>query len=628
MRAFLLLLLFAPACALSHLAPTDAGAAPADAFLVDASAPGRDAGLDAPATPAWAWSNPRPTGVDLHGVWGFSARDVWAVGDLGTVIHFDGVDWTVRETGTTTALNGIWGSAPDDLWVVGGSGLFGREVSGLIMHWDGRAWSRLETGTSGLFGVAGTGPEDVWAVGYGTVLHYDGRTWTPSFTSEEHNLLGVWASAPDDVWAVGDYQPLLHYDGRSWSTVVSGAEPEGIGGHAGVFGLAPDDVWSCSWIRGIEHWDGLTWTDVGPSRGGVTNVWALGNEVWAVGARGRIDRWDGRAFASVPRPVEVDLEDMWGSAPNDAWVVGRAGTLLHWDGRELSSFSTITPNHELHDVWSSSPTDAWAVGFFRTDVGSSIEERGMILHWDGTDWSLSPSGTVGPSYRSHLQAVWGARPNAVWAAGGDGTILRWDGREWQAVESSTRDRIDGLWGSGEDDVWAAGYMGIQHWDGERWSTVDDTPYLQAVSGSGPDDVWVVGDYGTVLHWNGSTWAPFPLPEHGLGRLSLKGVWVGSSSDVWVAGGVIVGATAREGILLHFDGRAWTLTPAPALEDLWGASTTDVWAVGTLGVQHFDGTTWSASERVPSGVSALFGIWGRGPGEAWAVGSMGTILTLR
>jgi len=57
----------------------------------------------------------------LNGVWGSGASDVWAVGDFGTIVHWNGNAWTSVSSGTTNYLSGIWGSA-SDVWVVGSSG--------------------------------------------------------------------------------------------------------------------------------------------------------------------------------------------------------------------------------------------------------------------------------------------------------------------------------------------------------------------------------------------------------------------------------------------------------------------------------------------------------------------------
>ncbi|MBN9161526.1 MAG: hypothetical protein J0I07_11215, partial [Myxococcales bacterium] len=63
--------------------------------------------------------------ADLHAVWGTGPNDVWAVGAEGTILHFDGVAWTVSSTGLGSGqevnLTGIWGSGPNDVWAVGGN---------------------------------------------------------------------------------------------------------------------------------------------------------------------------------------------------------------------------------------------------------------------------------------------------------------------------------------------------------------------------------------------------------------------------------------------------------------------------------------------------------------------------
>ena len=62
-----------------------------------------------------------------------------------------------------------------------------------------------------LFGVHGTSPSDVFAVGYyGTIIHYDGASWTPMNTNTDVHLKGIWASECD-VFAVGDGGTILQH---------------------------------------------------------------------------------------------------------------------------------------------------------------------------------------------------------------------------------------------------------------------------------------------------------------------------------------------------------------------------------------------------------------------------------
>jgi hypothetical protein len=69
------------------------------------------------------WSGePLPPGVGvLHEIWGSSAHDIFAVGDNGVIVHFDGSTWTsVKPTGRT--LIGVWGFSPGDVFAVGEAG--------------------------------------------------------------------------------------------------------------------------------------------------------------------------------------------------------------------------------------------------------------------------------------------------------------------------------------------------------------------------------------------------------------------------------------------------------------------------------------------------------------------------
>ncbi|HEX9128783.1 MAG TPA: invasin domain 3-containing protein, partial [Gemmatimonadaceae bacterium] len=110
----------------------------------------------APGTIIWS-SIPTDT---LHGVWGSSASDVWAVGNSGAIRHYNGTIWSGVSSGTSQSLMGVWGTSASDVWAVGGA-------SGTILHYNGTSWSSLlERGQPGiLYGVWGGSASDVWVVG-------------------------------------------------------------------------------------------------------------------------------------------------------------------------------------------------------------------------------------------------------------------------------------------------------------------------------------------------------------------------------------------------------------------------------------------------------------------------------
>jgi hypothetical protein len=58
--------------------------------------------------------------------------------------------WTPMASGTTYQLNGIWGSSSTDVFAVG--------EDGIIMHYNGSTWSSMSSGTTGWFTGVGAVP--------------------------------------------------------------------------------------------------------------------------------------------------------------------------------------------------------------------------------------------------------------------------------------------------------------------------------------------------------------------------------------------------------------------------------------------------------------------------------------
>jgi hypothetical protein len=65
----------------------------------------------------------------------------------------------------------------------------------------------------------GQGPElDVFVVGptpNGMILHYDGHAWSPMPSGTSHWLCSGWGTSRSDVFAVGEGGTILHYDGSA-----------------------------------------------------------------------------------------------------------------------------------------------------------------------------------------------------------------------------------------------------------------------------------------------------------------------------------------------------------------------------------------------------------------------------
>ena len=101
------------------------------------------------ATPTWtSQKDPASSQSTLHSVWGASSADVFAVGDGGTIIHYNGKSWSKMNSGTTNDLAGVWGTSADDIFAVG--------AHGTMLYYNGNSWrSVADNNTNDLVGVWG-----------------------------------------------------------------------------------------------------------------------------------------------------------------------------------------------------------------------------------------------------------------------------------------------------------------------------------------------------------------------------------------------------------------------------------------------------------------------------------------
>jgi len=102
-----------------------------------------------------------------------------------------------------------------------------------------------------------------------------------------------------------------------------------------------------------------------------------------------------------------------------------------------------------------------------------------------------------------------------------------------------------------------------------------------------------------------------------------GIWGSSASDVYAVG---------SSVILHYDGNSWKEVILCGVNDgagsidigdVGGTSSSDVFVVGGKDVVlHYDGTSWTKM-TLPAGSDwRLCGVWGSTEGDVLAVGSSG------
>src|SRR5215471_2651458 len=202
--------------------------------------------------------------------------------------------------------------------------------------------------------------------------------------TNDNSLGSVAGSAPDDIWAVGNFLPdtaasnqdatlslALHFDGSNWTPTPT--------------------------------------PNAGPNFNTFFGVAAAQHHAWGVGVhldqdfktRGLVESWDPAAarwrIDDIPQPgSERDL--LFGASAvsaNDVWTVGEQqsaagtfGTLVeHFDGsswRVVPSPDPGASGNHLYGVVALGRNNVWAVGQRNDQAGP---DRELILHWDGQSWS-------------------------------------------------------------------------------------------------------------------------------------------------------------------------------------------------------------------------------------------------
>jgi len=231
----------------------------------------------------------------ITAVYAFSSDDIW-FGKYGLAFHYDGTDVTRYEPTNSSfpgmpSINAICGTSSSNLYFVG--------RSGTIVHYDGQQFTQEESGTTvDLRAVAGSPDgQSVWACGYtgnfgaSVLLHKRGDTWQPVWT---------WTASADT--GTLDYPAALWFDqhlgvmvgDRSafWQPVAGPVQftPDPFGFQAfpyAVDGAAINDLLVAGDLGYVWHYNGQSW-QTWHFFPGQFSLWRgsalLGNTAVAVGA--------------------------------------------------------------------------------------------------------------------------------------------------------------------------------------------------------------------------------------------------------------------------------------------------------------------------------------------------------
>ena len=568
---------------------------------------------------SWILEQPLPQAYSLRAAWALANDDMWAVGEKGAIVRWNGSSLANVDSPTGGDLSTVWGADAKHVWAGGAT----------LLTFDGVAWHEVPApAPHGADYITGSAVDDVWVWTERQGIHrWDGTRWTqPGDTSDRPPATAdffqggamLWAAGGGRAWTGGctgeltnNATPWLYFwDGAHWTRT----NPDVSGCIFGIAGTAPDDVWAasinltqcgtghCGVSYATLHWDGVRWSQAStglPIAGPFFSP--APGEVWfftKAGADSVVARRQGGAFhAFLSLSYLGPSIALAAVSPTDVFIAGTGGLIAHSDGTTTKLLNG--PNFNLTALWGDASGDAWAVGTW-----------GTVLRRHDSRWSSVDLGMAGIdpvlSSRADFWAASASSLDNLWMAGGD-LAVHWDGHAF--TQSLAPSWFEDVWVSPSGRALFAG-GDVYRADATGFTPVVTGINAKSIWGTAETDLWFVGGDGsdsTLVHFDGTS-----VVEAARVPWSIDGWWKvrgNSASDIW--------ATAR-GALLHFDGVSWRNakpSSAPAY-DVTVAGPNDVWVESGDGAWRFDGSSWTVQEVPPGrifvagGAVYSLGGWGR------------------
>jgi hypothetical protein len=283
--------------------------------------------------------------------------------------HCNASGWTRMNSNSNRFLYSVWGSSPSSVWAVGDAGT--------ALYFNGSVWQSRPTPTqvqsSTLLSVHGTSASNVFAIGDRKLIRFDGSQW--NFVSAV-NAGGTSSSGlPSCVYAYGDNDAFIWGGGGNLYRVTNGT-PSLVASSTAQFGLlhqcsiqvfSPTDIVMTG--TGIFRYNGSTIDPIGvPSRNGVA-LWASATNDIFIAYYGNVERWNGSMWQNLSPGLDGALFGIAGTATDRVFAAGFAGqvapayaTVLRWDGVGWTTEPLPMMVPELHGVWAAPSGEVFAVG--------------------------------------------------------------------------------------------------------------------------------------------------------------------------------------------------------------------------------------------------------------------------
>lgn len=513
------------------------------------------------------WAIPGYNYSDLNAVFVEPSGTVWAAGNAGTLIRWEGPSVRGWRHLLDADLTSVWVSPTGEVWV-GAS-------NGKVLRWSGSLWEDLSPGTNSFItALWGDAQGRVFIGGNDGFLRvFSNRSWVQPFT------LANTASSIEGFASMGTALRIIANGSLyEWDGIAPAATRLATScRYASQAVVSPTESWlsaTCysstanSYYPSVSKTVGTTVTaaTLPGSVMGARDAYLAAraaNDVYLFSSTTRGWHFDGSSWATATTGLLAKTFEAGHASASRAAFAGREGVLIANAGAGWVSASpdagwpgdiTAPSRQAVVPV-----SDTRAVAGF-TQFGSSTSTLYRLSLWENGAWlsTVNVTGELGAAYSPD-----GATVFAITAGN---ALHRFSGSTWSPLNGLPAGTYIAIGGTSSTDLWLAGVGKMVHYDGVTFTEVP-TPFsgtttaidhLVAVT---PTLAFASAGGNQLLKWNGSTW----------------------SLDT------TIGAP---------------ITNAPIVKTSSGT----VWVLTTAGLKRYSAGTWS-TQALPAGQTAGTQLWG-------------------
>jgi hypothetical protein len=333
------------------------------------------------------------------------------------------------------------------------------------------------------------------------------------------------------------------------------------------------------------------------------------------------------------QPAKVEPEGLKADGAGGVWVEarvnvagkesGRVVAHLGSSGRVMNSWCTLTVANECEEPLDLDHPAAVPDAIFNTgNEQVALAAGNRLLHDESVhvfargQWRSVPAAGHEQSEPNLAGGDAFTSPNEGWL-GGASALGRWSTRSasgqlasWPLSDRSPLTAValapGGQGRATESGALTVGLDGTtMSYDSSAGWLVQATPQrahhvnLLGVAFAGPSSAFAVGQFGLILHWNGSAWSEDPQ-SFTLTESQLNAVAFGPTGEGWAVG--------TNGTILHYNGRSWSVERPPSVD-----AATDITSVAVAGsevfavaggrlIQRLSDGSWQQVTTLPSSTS--------------------------